>query len=169
MEPQQNGDRIQGAGRTGVGSTSEAWSEVRAWDRRMMDRAFVAALRGEDVREIGKYQVYSDYRENETVVFIHDPTGQSEHKYIFARTEGHTYRVAAPLHWTEYHRDILNCVRDVAGSKVFCEGGGYVTQQPGGELVVNRRSQDFGAGDHERAKKAFEDAVRNTVKRGGEH
>jgi hypothetical protein len=153
----------------GIGGANEGLSEAQVWDRKSMDRAFVAALRGEDVRAIGKYQVYSDYRDNETVVFIHDPTGQSDHKYIFANTRSHTYIVAAPIVWTEFHRDIWKYVKNAAGADVCPDGGGYVRQLPDGELVVNSRSEQFGSGDHARAKKAFEDAVRSTVRRGGAH
>ena len=169
MEPQQNEEPSQSNNRMGIGGANEGLSEAQVWDRKSMDRAFVAALRGEDVRAIGKYQVYSDYRDNETVVFIHDPTGQSNHKYIFASTGKHTYIVAAPIDWTEFHRDIWKYVKNAAGADVCPDGGGYVRQLTDGELVVNSRSEQFGSGDHARAKKAFEDAVRSTVRRGGAH
>jgi hypothetical protein len=58
---------------------------------KIMEMAFIAALQGEAVREIGRYQVYSDFRETRTVVFIHEPTGWDQHKYVFAVTGGHTY------------------------------------------------------------------------------
>ncbi len=134
-----------------------------------METAFIAALQGEDVREINRYQVYSDYRENETVVFIHDPTGRDNHKYIFAIAEGHTYIVAAPMEWTDYHREILARVSAASGSRAICPGGGYVEILSDGSLRVDQSSGDFGRGDHDRAKKALEDAVRRTGERQGTH
>lgn len=134
-----------------------------------MEQAFIEALQGKDVREIGRYQVYSDYRENETVVFIHEPTGRSNHKYIFAVADGHTYIVAAPMEWTDYHREILARVSAASGNRAFCPGGGYVEVLRDGTLRVDQSSGDFGRGDHEHAKKALEDAVRRTGERQGIH
>ncbi len=134
-----------------------------------MERSFIEALQGKDVREIGRYQVYSDYRENETVVFIHEPTGRSNHKYIFAVADGHTYIVAAPMEWTDYHREILARVSAASGSRARCPGGGYVAVLSDGTLRVDQSSGDFGRGDHERAKKALEEAVRRTGERQGTH
>jgi hypothetical protein len=134
-----------------------------------MEKAFIEALQGKDVREIGRYQVYSDYCENETVVFIHEPTGRSNHKYIFAVADGHTYIVAAPMEWTDYHREILVRVSAASGTRAICPGGGYVEVLSDGTLRVDRSSVDFGQGDHQRAKKALEDAVRRTGERQGTH
>jgi hypothetical protein len=134
-----------------------------------MEKAFIAALRGEDVREINRYQVYSDYRENETVVFIHDLTGHDDHKYIFALAGEHTYIVAAPMRWTEYHREILARVSAASGTRATCPGGGYVNALSDGSLSVYSESADFGRGDHQRAKNALEGAVRRTGERHGTH
>jgi len=133
------------------------------------EAAFIAALRGEDVREIDRYQVYSDYREGETVVFIHEPTGRCEHKYIFAKADGHTYIVAAPMEWTGYHREILARVSKASGSPAHCPGGGYVQINQDGSLWVGDSSGDFGPGNHARAKEALERAVRRTGERQGTH
>ncbi len=138
-------------------------------DPRSMERAFLAALQGQAVREIGKYQVYTDYRENETVVFIHEPTGRTCHKYIFAITEAHTYIVAAPMDWTRLHREILASVSAASGQSARCPGGGYVKVRSDGSLLVNQTSGDFGEGDHLRAKTALEEAVRRTGERQGSH
>jgi hypothetical protein len=62
----------------------------------MAEIAFIEALQGNAVRDIGRYQVYTDFEDTQTVVFIHNPTGWGEHKYVFAITEAHTYIVAAP-------------------------------------------------------------------------
>jgi hypothetical protein len=139
-----------------------------------MEASFLAALMGETVKEIGRYLVYSDYRENETVVFIHDPKGHSDHKYIFAEVKAngtveHTFIVAAPMEWTEYHREILARVRAATGRSAACPGGGYVSVDRDGSLVVNSSSGDFGRGDHARAKIALETAIRVTGERHGTH
>ena len=136
---------------------------------RAMEEGFLSALMGKEVTEIGRYSVYSDYRENETVVFIHDPTGRSYHKYIFAETADHTFIVAAPMEWTEYHREILARVRAATGKSARCPGGGYVSVSHDGSLVVDSSSGDFGRGDHARAKAAFEHAIRITGERQGSH
>lgn len=130
-----------------------------------MERAFIAALQGAIVNEIGRCQVYSDYKKNETVIFIHDPVARSEHKYIFAVAGNHTYIVAAPMEWTEYHKFILARVSAAAGKPAHCPGGGYVGIGGNGVIWVDRRSGDFGPGDHKRAKEALERAVRATALR----
>lgn len=128
-----------------------------------MERDLKEALCGRHVREIGRYQVYSDYRSGETVVFVHDPSGVSDHKYIFAHTSQHTYIVAAPVKWTALHREILARVSAASGERAVCPGGGYVLVKPDGSLLVSEQSTDFGAGDHARAKRAFEDAIRKSA------
>jgi hypothetical protein len=127
-----------------------------------MERAFVAALQGERVSSIGRFQVYSSYRAGETVVFIHDASGQDDHKYIFAKTPTHTYIVAAPMRWTEYHREILARVCAASGERAVCPGGGYVDVLRDGSLLVSRESGDFGRGDHVRATDAFQRAVKES-------
>lgn len=136
---------------------------------RVMEEGFLSALMGKEVTEIGRYSVYCDYRENETVVFIHDPTGQSDHKYIFAETADHAFIVAAPMAWTKYHREILARVCAATGKSARCPGGGYVSVSRDGSLIVDSSSGDFGRGDHARAKAAFEDAIRITGERQGSH
>jgi hypothetical protein len=129
-------------------------------DRR--EAEFIRALRGESVAEIDRFQVYSHYSPDETVVFIHDATGSAKHKYIFAETgEGHSYIVAAPTSWTGYHREILARVTAAHGARATCPGGGYVSVNQEGEIEVYSDSVDFGRGDHPRAKEALERAVRN--------
>jgi hypothetical protein len=132
-----------------------------------MEQAFIEALQGKEVREIDRYQVYTDYSETETVVFIHEPTGRSEHKYIFAVTNGHTYMVAAPTEWTGFHWEILARVSATSEVEATCPGAGYIHVSSEGSLVVDRCSDQFGEGDHERAKSAFEAAVRRTSERAG--
>lgn len=131
--------------------------------------AFLTALQGKTVREIGRYQVYSDYRKNETVVFIHEPTGRSYHKYIFAETKGRTYIVAAPTEWTEFHREILERVIAASGKDAYCPGGGYVSVKSNGFLEVDGSSGDFGEGNHAHAKRALDRAVRCTGRQHGVH
>lgn len=132
---------------------------------RAMEERFLSALSGNAVSEIGRYSAYCDYREHETVVFIHDPTGRSDHKYIFAETANHTFIVAAPMEWTEYHRQILARVRAATGQSAYCPGGGYVSVSHDGSLRVNSSSEEFGVGAHARAKAAFENAIRITGER----
>lgn len=133
-----------------------------------MERDLKDALCGRHVREIGRYQVYSDYRSGETVVFVHDPSGVSDHKYIFAQTSQHTYIVAAPVKWTALHREILARVSAASGERAVCAGGGYVLVKPDGSLLVSEQSTDFGPGDHARAKRAFEDAIRKSADEGAD-
>src|SRR5262245_52785092 len=66
-----------------------------------MERSFLQALQRQPVSCAGRYQVYTDFsKADETVVLVHDATGGSDHKYIFAKTPDHTYIVAAPIEWT---------------------------------------------------------------------
>jgi hypothetical protein len=138
-------------------------------ERRDNEALFIAALRGETVTEIGRYQVYSDYTPGKTVVFIHNPTGQHEHKYIFAKTGQHTYVVAAPVAWTAYHREILARVNRAAEQEAKCSGGGYIDILSDGSVLVHGESGDFGPGDHEQAEEFFSQAVRLTGQRQSAH
>jgi hypothetical protein len=131
----------------------------------MAEIAFMEALQGKAVREIGRYQVYTDFENTRTVVFIHNPTGWGEHKYIFAITEAHTYIVAAPTEWTAYHKEILARVSAASGERACCSGGGYISLESDGSLTVHGTSGDFGEGDHQLAQKAFREAVLRTGKR----
>lgn len=139
-------------------------------ERRDDEALFIAALQGEEaVTEIGPYQVYSDYSARKTVVFIHDPTGQQEHKYIFANTGQHTYIVAAPIDWTPYHREILARVSRAAGEEASCPGGGYIDIPRDGSVHVYGRSVDFGRGNHDLARESLSEAVRRTGQRQSAH
>lgn len=141
-------------------------NQCRMMEPEVMERALIAVLQGKAVNEIGKYQVYSDYREKETVVFILNPSGCSEHKYIFAEgiDHTHTYIVAAPTEWTRSHKHILQRVAAATGERVRCPGGGYVNIRDG-VVWCGWESEDYGTGDHERAKKALEKAVCKTAAR----
>ena len=123
------------------------------------EREFLQAILGKDIRSIGRYQVFTDTTDNERVVFIHDPTGRCDHKYIFAETGDKTFIIAAPVEWTEYHREILARVSAAMGKRAYCPGGGYISVSEQGALWVGRESGDFGRGDHARAEKAFKAAV----------
>jgi hypothetical protein len=123
------------------------------------EREFLQAILGEDIRSIGRYQVFTDTTDTERVVFIHEPTGRCRHKYIFAQTDDKTFIIAAPVEWTEYHREILARVRAATGKQAYCPGGGYLSVKENGDLWVGDRSGDFGPGDHTRAEKAFKAAV----------
>lgn len=150
----------------GLEQAMERLSSCRATRSETNERAFLGALRGTPVREIGRYQVYCDYSQSLTVVFIHDPRSGSEHKYIFAEASQRTYVVACPVDWTALHRLILERINAASGESANCPGGGYVYVKTDGSLVVDRESQHYGRGNHERAKKLLEDAVRRTIKRG---
>jgi hypothetical protein len=130
-----------------------------------MEPGFIAALQGKPVFEIGRYQVYTDIRDDQTVVLIHDPTGYSDHKYIEASADGHRFIVAAPTSWTEYHFEIRARIKAATGCDVECAGGGYVSMNDDGSLSVSGSSTSYGRGDHERAKEALSEAVRRTGKR----
>src|SRR5688572_11786505 len=67
-----------------------------------MEKGFLQALQRQPVSSIGRYQCYTDFsKPDETVVMVHDATGHGQHKYIFAKTQDHTYIVCAPVNWTE--------------------------------------------------------------------
>lgn len=134
--------------------------------QRDREALFIAALRGETVTDIDRYQVYSDYTPDRTVVFIHDPRGQDKHKYIIAEAGQHVYIVAAPMEWTAFHEYILRRVSEAAGEEATCYGGGYVDILDGGYLKVYGQSIDFGTGDHTKARDFFSEAVRRTGKGG---
>jgi|GEM_PF-3323311 len=129
------------------------------------EQAFIEALQGKAIFEIGRYQVYSDISDDQTVVFIHNPSGYGEHKYIEASIDGHRFIVAAPTGWTEYHFEIKARIEAAWGSRVDVSGGGYVDLNEDGSLSVYGSSTSFGRGDHELAKAALEAAVRRTGER----
>ena len=124
-----------------------------------LEREFLQAILGEDIRSIGRYQVFTDTTDSERVVFIHEPTGRCKHKYIFAESGEKTFIIAAPVEWTEYHREILARVSAATGEQAYCPGGGYLSISNNGGLWVGGSSGDFGPGDHARAEKAFKAAV----------
>jgi hypothetical protein len=130
---------------------------------------FCAALQGERIYEIGRYQVYSNYTPGETVVFIMKQGEGSRHKYIFATANTHTYIVAAPTDWTERHKDILDWVSRASSEYATCKGGGMVTINEDGSLRVWGLSAAFGQGDHRRAEEAFREAVRITGEQQSAH
>lgn len=130
-----------------------------------LEQGFIAALQGKAIFEIGRYQVYSDISDDQTVVFIHDPSGYHDHKYIEASIGDHRFIVAAPTGWTEYHFEIKARIKAAWGRDVDCAGGGYVQLNDDGSLKVYGSSSSFGRGDHELAKTALEGAVRRTGER----
>ena len=124
-----------------------------------LERAFLDALQGEPIKIAGRFQVYTSFGRDETVVFIHDPSGFNKHKYIIADVPDHAFIVAAPVSWTPFHARLLDRVIAVTGLRAECAGGGFVEVAADGVLEVNGESGDFGPGDHPRAKAAFERAV----------
>jgi hypothetical protein len=174
MNPEQN----PAAGPTNQPIPEQTGNPVEASESQRLEREslhiepvtlLTRCLRGEVYSQIGKYQVYSDHRSDKTVVFMHDLTPDSGHKYIIAQDlSGHTFIVAAPLEEFKYHRNILSVVHSAAGSNgpVLCMGGGLVTVKPDGSLKVFGTSGDFGQGNHEQAKDAFVAAIR---KAGSDH
>ena len=128
-----------------------------------IEEQFKRAVLGSPETMVGKYQCYTDFSvANEVVVFLHDSSGQSEHKYIIAEGAGKTFIVAAPIVWTPLHREILKRISAAIGTSAHCPGGGWVSIAIDGRLVVDRRSMDFGEGDHDRARLAFERAISNS-------
>jgi hypothetical protein len=127
------------------------------------DEQFIKVLQGTHIPTIGRFQVYSAYEENRTVVLIHDPTGFNQHKYIFGHVGDHTFIVGAPTSWTAYHKEILARISAAVGSEASCPGGGYVTVVADGRLRASGQSMDFGPGDHETATEAFKAAIRSSA------
>jgi hypothetical protein len=123
------------------------------------DEQFINALQGIPSPTIGRFQVYSSYQDEQTVVLIHDPSGSNQHKYIFGHVGDHTFVVGAPTSWTAYHWEILARISAATGTQATCSGGGYVGVVRGGELKVWGESTDFGPGDHTTATKAFKAAI----------
>lgn len=129
-----------------------------------MERAFLAALQGDDVGVAGPYQVYSSIDPQRTVVLLHDPTGRHGLlKYIVAETADRLFFVAAPLKWTEYHRQILDRVGAALGSEVQCRGGGFLHIIRSGEMFFDGESAEFGPADHARAEAAFRAAINRST------
>lgn len=126
--------------------------------------SLIKALRGESVTAIGRYQVYTDASEaGRTTVFVHEPTGIVEHKYILAKTESQSFVVATPMSWTPLHRNILARVIAATGQPVQCHGGGYVRILDNGMLEVEGESTDYGAADHASAQAALTVAVKKSI------
>lgn len=95
-------------------------------------------------------------------MFVHNPMGDEHHKYIIAHANSHTFIIATPMGWTQYHKNILARVMVATSLTVFCSGGGIVAVDSEGKLVVDGASVDFGAGDHALAKAALSTAVKNS-------
>jgi hypothetical protein len=127
------------------------------------EEAFIKALQGERILGIGGLQVYAHYSSTVTVVMMHNPTTTEQHKYVIAMAKGHTYIVAAPVSWTEYHREIVERVSRASGAEAICSGGGFLTFIEGAGLRASGWSTDFGPADHTLAKEAFSLAVEETV------
>lgn len=126
--------------------------------------SLIRAIRGEEITSIGPYQVYTDTsRENRTTVFVHDPSGDVEHKYILASTESRSFVVATPMSWTVLHKNILARIMAATGEAAHCSGGGFVRIGENGKLEVDGASTDYGAADHVTAKAALTVAVKNSV------
>lgn len=125
--------------------------------------SFLRAIRREPVTCIGRYQVYMDTsREDRTTVFVHDPTGTETHKYILAVAGPQTYVIAAPMCWTNLHKNIVARVKAATALSVHCLGGGFVAINENGQIVVDGESTDYGEADHATAKAALQAAVRNS-------
>lgn len=141
-------------------------------DRRMVgdlqsaehELSLIRAIRGESITAIGRLQVYTDNsREDRTTVFVHDPSGTVEHKYILASTESRSFVVAAPMSWTVLHKNILARIMAATGQAAHCSGGGFVRIIENGKLEVEGASTDYGAADHATAKAALTVAVKNSI------
>jgi len=129
-----------------------------------MERAFLAALQGDDVGVAGSYQVYSSIDPERTVVLLHDPTGRQRFlKYIVAETADRLFFVAAPLKWTEYHRQILDRVCAATGCEAKCLGGGFLSIVRSGQMFFDGESIEFGPTDHARAEVAFRAAINRST------
>jgi len=125
--------------------------------------SLIRAIRGEVITSIGSYQVYTDTsREGRTTVFVHDPTGIVEHKYILASTESRSFVVATPMSWTILHKHILARIMAATGQAAHCSGGGFVRIGESGKIEVDGASTDYGAADHTAAKAALTVAVKNS-------
>lgn len=129
-----------------------------------METQLLDTLQRKPVTSIDRYQVYTDIsKEDTTTVFVHNPSGKEQHKYIIARTSAHTFFVACPLSWTLLHKHVVARVMAVTDATVYCPGGGFVSIGDKGDLRVEGESTDYGPGDHRRAKAALAAAVRNSV------
>jgi hypothetical protein len=128
-----------------------------------IESALIDALQRKPMTSIGHYQVYTDFsRENQTTVFVHDPSGEEQHKYVLAHTDTQTFIVAAPMRWTFLHKSIVARVMASTEDAVFCSGGGFVSIETVGKLRVDGASTDYGAGDHAKAQAALAAAVKNS-------
>ncbi|NDC36712.1 MAG: hypothetical protein EBZ48_01525 [Proteobacteria bacterium] len=136
-----------------------------------MERCLGKVLRGAATQVadiIGRYQVFADFTDKtESVVFVQDATG-SPHKYIIASDSdgpngAHTFLIAIPIQWTPMHADILTRLRAAVGEGYRCLGGGWIELQDKGQLLAYGESGQFGAGDHEQARKAFTRAVMHSA------
>ena len=127
------------------------------------EACFMRAIRREPVTAIGSYRVYMDTsREDRTTVLVHNPNPQECHKYIIARADSHMFVVAAPMSWTNLHKNILARVMAATGLPVHCSGGGFVLFNSSGRLEVDGASTDYGEGDHTTARAALIAAVKNS-------
>jgi hypothetical protein len=120
------------------------------------ERALLQALNGESPPPAGVYRFLSSTTSSETVVCVLDTTGANGLlKYIFAETGDRTFIVAAPVSWTEYHRELLARVKAATGEDAQCSGGGFIRILRHGRFWLGGESTEFGAGDHARAERAF--------------
>ena len=119
--------------------------------------------------KLGDYQIYSKHSEKEHIVALLNPRGLhvGDHKYIFAHNPetGEEYIIAAPVESYKYHKDILKVASEATGKRLHCSGGGHITLDLQWKLETCGFSMDFGEGDHERALRAFTDAIIDTIQR----
>jgi len=129
--------------------------EKRSTD--LLERAFLRALHGESVGTVGDFAFHSEFTERQTALVVVDTTGANPLlKYIFAESAGRTFIVAAPISWTEYHRELLARVTAATGEDARCTGGGFVRLMRSGRFWIGGESSEFGAGNHKSAEAAFE-------------
>lgn len=139
------------------------WRIVGSLESPDHEISFLRAIRREPVSSIGRYQVYMDTsRDDRTTVFVHEPTGTETHKYILAVAGTHTYIIAAPMCWTNLHKNLVARVMAATGISVHCLGGGFVAINENGQIIVDGASTDYGEGDHAAAKAALRAAVKNS-------
>lgn len=122
-----------------------------------LERAFLRALQGHGGCFVGDFAFHSELTERQTALVVVDTTGANPLlKYIFAESAGRTFIVAAPISWTEYHRELLARVTAATGEDARCSGGGFVRLMRSGRFWIGGESSEFGAGNHKRAEAAFE-------------
>lgn len=121
-----------------------------------LERAFLRALQGHGGGTSGDFAFQSEVSERETVLVVVDTTGANPLlKYVFAESAGRTFIVAAPISWTEYHRELVARVKAATGEDAQCTGGGFVRLTKSGRFWIGGDSSEFGAGNHGRAEAAL--------------